>query len=150
MSMRKSRFLLSTAVLLAGVSLAAAQGMREGGGGGMGAGGAAEHDKSGGGTSQGPGGASRGEGMTQGRAAEPRGGRAESPAGGQSRTERGEGMREGGRVTERGQAGKDQQEYLKWTFSDLLVSSFRTGGSASSDVVPLDQISINFTEDEID
>jgi hypothetical protein len=36
----KSRFLLTTAVLLAGVSLASAQGMREGGGGGsMGAGG---------------------------------------------------------------------------------------------------------------
>lgn len=117
MNMRKSRFLLSTAVLLAGVSLAAAQGMREGSGGGMGAGsGAAEHDKSGGGKSeggmsQGPGGASRGEGMTQSRAAEPRGGgRAEGPAAGQSRTERSEGMREGGRAAERGQIGKDQQD----------------------------------------
>ena len=47
-------------------------------------------------------------------------------------------------------AGKDQQEYLKWTFTDLLVSSYQTGGSASSDVVPLDQISINFTEGQID
>ena len=47
-------------------------------------------------------------------------------------------------------AGKDQQEYLKWSFSDLLVSSYQTGGSASSDVVPLDQISINFTEAQID
>jgi len=47
-------------------------------------------------------------------------------------------------------AGKDQQEYLKWTFSDLLVSSYQTGGSASSDVVPLDQISINFTEAQVD
>jgi type VI secretion system secreted protein Hcp len=47
-------------------------------------------------------------------------------------------------------AGKEQQEYLKWTFSDLLVSSYQTGGSASSDVVPLDQISINFTEAQID
>ena len=27
-------------------------------------------------------------------------------------------------------AGKDQQEYLKVTFSDLLVSSFQTGGAA--------------------
>ncbi|UWU77869.1 peptidoglycan-binding protein [Bradyrhizobium huanghuaihaiense] len=111
MNMRKSRFLLSTAVLLAGVSLAAAQGTREGSGGGMGAGsGAAERDKSGSGMSQGHGGASRGEGMTQGRAAEPRGGgRAESPAAGQSRTERSEGMKEGGRAAERGQIGKDQQ-----------------------------------------
>jgi type VI secretion system secreted protein Hcp len=47
-------------------------------------------------------------------------------------------------------AGKDQQEYLKWTFTDLLVSSYQTGGSAHSDVVPLDQISINFTEAQID
>ena len=47
-------------------------------------------------------------------------------------------------------AGKEQQEYLKWTFTDLLVSSYQTGGSAHSDVVPLDQISINFTEAQID
>src|SRR5690349_21898521 len=47
-------------------------------------------------------------------------------------------------------AGKDQQEYLKWTFTELLVSSYQTGGSAHSDVVPLDQISINFTEAQID
>ena len=47
-------------------------------------------------------------------------------------------------------AGKDQQEYLKWTFTELLVSSYQTGGSAHSDVVPLDQISINFTEGQID
>ena len=38
---RKSRFLLTTAVLLAGVSVASAQGMREGGGGGTGASGGA-------------------------------------------------------------------------------------------------------------
>ena len=47
-------------------------------------------------------------------------------------------------------AGKDQQEYLKWSFSELLVSSYQTGGTAHSDVVPLDQISINFTEAQID
>ena len=47
-------------------------------------------------------------------------------------------------------AGKDQQEYLTWTFSDFLVSSYQTGGSAHSDVVPLDQISINFTQAQID
>ena len=47
-------------------------------------------------------------------------------------------------------AGKDQQEYLKWTFTELLVSSYQTGGSAHSDVVPLDQISINFTEAQVD
>lgn len=40
-------------------------------------------------------------------------------------------------------AGKDQQEYLQVNFSDLLISSFQSGGS-SSDVLPTDQISFNF------
>jgi type VI secretion system secreted protein Hcp len=44
-------------------------------------------------------------------------------------------------------AGKEQQEYLKIKFSDLLVSSFQTGGSAG-DVVPVDQISLNFAKIE--
>jgi type VI secretion system secreted protein Hcp len=34
-------------------------------------------------------------------------------------------------------AGKEQQEYLKITFSDLLISSFQTGGAS---VMPVDQI----------
>jgi type VI secretion system secreted protein Hcp len=46
-------------------------------------------------------------------------------------------------------AGKDQQEYLTWTFTDLLVSSYQTGGSAG-DVVPTDQISLNFTQIEVE
>ncbi len=45
-------------------------------------------------------------------------------------------------------AGKDQQEYLKVTFTDLLVSSYQSGGSGG-DVVPMDQISLNFTKIEI-
>src|SRR5688572_19131322 len=44
-------------------------------------------------------------------------------------------------------AGKEQQEYLKITFKDLLVSSFQTGGSAG-DVVPVDSISLNFSKIE--
>jgi len=47
-------------------------------------------------------------------------------------------------------AGKEQQEYLKWTFSDILVSSYQTGGSAHSEVVPVDQISINFSQIEVE
>lgn len=43
-------------------------------------------------------------------------------------------------------AGKDQQEFLKITMSDLLVSSFQTGGSSGADVVPTDQISLNFSK----
>jgi type VI secretion system secreted protein Hcp len=44
-------------------------------------------------------------------------------------------------------AGKDQQEYLKWTFSNVIVSSYQTGGSGGN-VVPVDQISLNFTKVE--
>jgi type VI secretion system secreted protein Hcp len=47
-------------------------------------------------------------------------------------------------------AGREQQEYLKWTFSDLLVSHYETGGTGSSDVIPLDQISLNFTKAEFE
>jgi type VI secretion system secreted protein Hcp len=46
-------------------------------------------------------------------------------------------------------AGKEQQEYLKVTFSDLLVSNYQTGGSAG-DIVPMDSISINFTKVEVE
>jgi type VI secretion system secreted protein Hcp len=45
-------------------------------------------------------------------------------------------------------AGKDQQEFLKIEFSDLLVSSYQTGGSGHSDIVPTDQISLNFAKIE--
>jgi len=44
-------------------------------------------------------------------------------------------------------AGKEQQEYLKIKFSDLLISSYNTGGSGG-DVVPVDQISFNFSKIE--
>ena len=45
-------------------------------------------------------------------------------------------------------AGKDQQEFLKFTMSDCLVSSFQIGGSASENVVPTDQCSLNFAKIE--
>src|SRR5262249_30737358 len=44
-------------------------------------------------------------------------------------------------------AGGEQQEYLKVTMTDLLVSSYQTGGSASN-VRPTDQISLNFSKIE--
>jgi type VI secretion system secreted protein Hcp len=44
-------------------------------------------------------------------------------------------------------AGKEQQEYLKVKFTDLLIASFTTGGS-HGDVVPVDQISFNFSKIE--
>jgi type VI secretion system secreted protein Hcp len=45
-------------------------------------------------------------------------------------------------------AGKEQQEFLKITMSDLLVSSFQTGGSGGADIIPTDQISLNFAKIE--
>jgi len=47
-------------------------------------------------------------------------------------------------------AGKDQQEFLKVTMSDVLVSSYQTGGSGHSDIVPTDHISLNFAKIEYD
>ena|SRR5688572_10437672 len=46
-------------------------------------------------------------------------------------------------------AGGDQQEYMKITMSDLLVSSYQSGGS-SGDVIPLDQVSLNFSKIEFE
>jgi type VI secretion system secreted protein Hcp len=40
-------------------------------------------------------------------------------------------------------AGKDQQEYLTWTFSDLLVSAVQI--SASSEV-PMESVSLNYAK----
>lgn len=45
-------------------------------------------------------------------------------------------------------AGKEQQEFLKITLTDLLVSSFQTGGSGSGDIIPTDQISLNYSKIE--
>jgi type VI secretion system secreted protein Hcp len=45
-------------------------------------------------------------------------------------------------------AGKDQQEFMKVTMNDVLVSSFQIGGAES--VVPTDQISLNFAKIEVE
>jgi len=45
-------------------------------------------------------------------------------------------------------AGKTPQEFLSIKLTDLLVSSFQTGGSGHSDIVPTDQFSINFSKIE--
>jgi type VI secretion system secreted protein Hcp len=47
-------------------------------------------------------------------------------------------------------AGKDQQEFMKVTMNDCLVSSFQTGGAGSGDVVATDQISLNFAKIEVE
>jgi type VI secretion system secreted protein Hcp len=47
-------------------------------------------------------------------------------------------------------AGKDQQEFLKYTFEDLLISSHQIGGSAAGDIVPVEQVSFNFATVEVE
>ena len=46
-------------------------------------------------------------------------------------------------------AGKGQQEFLTWTFSDVLVSSYQTGGSEAGEF-PMDQASLNFSKIKIE
>lgn len=46
-------------------------------------------------------------------------------------------------------AGGEQQEYLKWTYTDVLISSYQTGGSGSGPV-PMDQCSFNFSKVEFE
>lgn len=45
-------------------------------------------------------------------------------------------------------AGTEQQEFLKIKFSDMLVSSYQTGGSSGGDVIPTEQVSLNFSKIE--
>jgi len=46
-------------------------------------------------------------------------------------------------------AGGGQQEYLKITMEDAMVSSYQVSGSQGSGVVPTDQVSLNFSKIEI-
>jgi type VI secretion system secreted protein Hcp len=46
-------------------------------------------------------------------------------------------------------AGKTQQEFLVYTFSDLIVSSYQTGGSRG-DVIPTEQVSLNYSKMEVE
>jgi type VI secretion system secreted protein Hcp len=47
-------------------------------------------------------------------------------------------------------AGKGQQEFLSWTFEDILVSSYQTGGSEASDMQPVDQASLTFAKIKVE
>jgi type VI secretion system secreted protein Hcp len=47
-------------------------------------------------------------------------------------------------------AGKNQQEYMKVTLSDVLVSSYQVGGAAAGDLIPTEQVSMNFAKIEIE
>jgi type VI secretion system secreted protein Hcp len=43
-------------------------------------------------------------------------------------------------------AGKEQQEYLKMTFTEVFVSSYQIGASSE---IPMDSISLNFSKVEV-
>lgn len=45
---------------------------------------------------------------------------------------------------------KDQQEYLKITFTDSLVSSYQTGGTGGTDIIPTDKVTLDFAKIEIE
>jgi type VI secretion system secreted protein Hcp len=47
-------------------------------------------------------------------------------------------------------AGKDQQEYLKITLTDVLVSAFTAGGPQGGNVLPTDQVSLNYGKMEFE
>jgi type VI secretion system secreted protein Hcp len=47
-------------------------------------------------------------------------------------------------------AGTDQQEFLSIKMTDLLVSSYQTGGSSNGGVVPMDQVSLNYAKIEFE
>jgi type VI secretion system secreted protein Hcp len=47
-------------------------------------------------------------------------------------------------------AGGKQETFLKVKLTDLLVSSYQTGGSGGADVIPMDSISLNFTKVEME
>lgn len=44
-------------------------------------------------------------------------------------------------------AGKDQQEFLKYKLSDVIITSYQTSGSGD---VPMDSVSINFAKIEVE
>jgi type VI secretion system secreted protein Hcp len=46
-------------------------------------------------------------------------------------------------------AGKEQQEFLKWTFSDLLISSYQHSGH-HGDSLPSETFSLNFSKIEVE
>jgi type VI secretion system secreted protein Hcp len=46
-------------------------------------------------------------------------------------------------------AGKEQLEYLTFKFSDVLVSSYQTGGSEGSDI-EIDAVALNFAKIEVE
>jgi type VI secretion system secreted protein Hcp len=46
-------------------------------------------------------------------------------------------------------SGGDPKEYMTWTFHDLLISSYQTGGHGGGDL-PTDQVSFNYSKVELE
>jgi len=47
-------------------------------------------------------------------------------------------------------AGGDQQTFVEWKFTDILISSYQTGGQEGGDPLPTDRVSFNFTKIEME
>src|SRR5918996_4117531 len=47
-------------------------------------------------------------------------------------------------------AGKQQQEFLVYTLTDVLVSSYQTGGSTHDPEGPIDQVSLGFARIQVE
>ena len=47
-------------------------------------------------------------------------------------------------------AGGDQQVFVTWKFTDVLISSYQTGGSGHGNPLPTDQVAFNFTKIEME
>ena len=45
-------------------------------------------------------------------------------------------------------AGGKQEEFLQIDLTNVLVSSYQTGGSSGSDIIPMDQVSLTFQKIE--
>jgi type VI secretion system secreted protein Hcp len=41
-------------------------------------------------------------------------------------------------------AGGEQEEFCTWNLTDVLVSSYQSGGHGHSEILPVDQFSLNF------
>jgi type VI secretion system secreted protein Hcp len=47
-------------------------------------------------------------------------------------------------------AGREQEEFLIVKMTDVLITSYQQGGASESDVVPTDQLSLNFAKIEVE
>jgi len=47
-------------------------------------------------------------------------------------------------------AGGQQDSFLIYKFSDVLISSYQTGGSGGSGIIPTEQISFNYAKMEVE